>query len=187
MKLASSAALAAALGLALALPASAQSMKPGLWEITNNMADGNGKAQSALADLQKEMADMDPEERKTMEQMMAKQGLKLGAGPGGGMVTKMCITPEMARRKELPMQQKGDCTHNQSTAGAGKMKFSFACANPRTTGEGEVTFSGDTSYKMKMKVVSGKTKDDVMTMDASARWIGADCGSVKPIALPKAK
>lgn len=172
---------------ALALPAAAQSMKPGLWEVTNNISSPDGKLQSAMNELHQAMAAMDPEQRKRMEEMMAKQGVQFGGVAGGGMLAKMCITPEMSKRSELPMQQQGECTHTRSKATAGKMTFTFSCKNPRSSGEGEVTFAGDTAYKMKMKVLSGGEQADVILMDASGKWQGADCGNIKPFALPKAK
>jgi hypothetical protein len=187
MKQRLSAVAALVLGSALALPASAQSIKPGLWEITNTLGSADGQMQATMAQMQKEMAEMEPEERKMMEEMMAKQGVQFGGTAGGGMRTTMCITPEMAKRNDLMVQQQGDCKHTRSAAVGGKMTFSFVCNNPRTTGDGEMSFAGDTGYKMKMKVVSGTARSDVMTMDASGKWLGADCGSVKPFAMPKAK
>jgi hypothetical protein len=176
------------LGSALALPASAQQIKPGLWEITNNITSADGQMQAAMAEMQKQMAEMDPEQRKMMEQMMAKQGVQLNVGPGGAMRTQMCMTPEMAARNEFMTQQQGDCTHKRSPATGGTMKISFSCTNPRTTGEGEVNFSGSESYRMKMKITSDASgKPDTIKMDASAKWLGADCGNVKPFAMPKVK
>lgn len=172
---------ALAIGAAAALPASAQTIKPGLWEMTSNMG---GQAGNAMAELQKQMADMDPQERKMMQQMMAKQGVQMSAGAGGGMVTKVCISPDMAKRGDGLMQQKGDCSYKNTPMGAGKYKYTFSCANPKTTGEGEVSFTGDTAYKSKMKVVSGR---ETMTMDASGKWLGADCGAIKPLAVSRAK
>lgn len=170
------------LGGTLALPSFAQNMKPGLWEITNKVDGNNGQLGAAMADMQKQMASMPPDQRKAMEQMMAKHGVQVGSN--GAMRAKMCLTPEMARKNELMIQQEGDCTHNRSPAVGGKMKFSFACKNPRTSGEGEVAFSGDTSYQMKMRMVSGP-KNESMTMDAAGKWLGADCGNIKPMAMPK--
>jgi hypothetical protein len=64
------------------------------------------------------------------------------------------------------------------------MKISFTCTNPRTSGEGEVSFQGDTGYRMKMKMMSEASgTPETMTMDAAAKWLGADCGSVKPMAV----
>jgi hypothetical protein len=181
-------AAALVLGSVFALPAHAQSIKPGLWEITNKVDSADGKMQSAMAEMQKQLAGMDPEQRKMMEQMMAKQGVQLNVGPGGAMRTKMCMTPEMAARNEFMTQQQGDCTHKRSPATGGTMKISFTCTNPRTTGEGEVNFSGSDSYKMKMNITSeGSGKPETVRMDASARWVGADCGNVKPLVMPKLK
>jgi hypothetical protein len=39
-----------------------------------------------------------------------------------------------------------------------------------------------------MKITSDAAgKPDVVTMDASAKWIGADCGNVRPLQVSKAK
>ena len=78
--------LAAALVLA-ASAASAQSLKPGLWEISHKMqTSGNAKGQDAMAQMNQQMATMPPEQRKKIEEMMAKDGARTGSGsPGGGM------------------------------------------------------------------------------------------------------
>jgi hypothetical protein len=174
-------------GAYASLPACAQGIKPGLWEITNNVSSADGRMQAAMADMQKQFAQMDPEQRKMVEQMMAKQGVQLGVG-GGGLRTRMCMTREMAARSEVPVQQQGDCTHKRSPGAGGTMKISFTCTNPRTSGEGEVSFQGDTGYRMKMKMMSDASgTPETMTMDASARWLGADCGNVRPMAMPQAR
>lgn len=173
------------LGGTLALPSYAQNMKPGLWEITSKVDGNNGQVGAAMADMQKQMAGMSPQDRKMMEQMMARHGVQMG-GADGAMRMKMCLTPEMARNNEVMIQQQGDCTHTRSPAVGGKMKFTFSCKNPRTSGEGEVAFSNDTSYQVKMKMVNGP-KNETMTMDGSGKWLGADCGNVKPLAMPKGK
>jgi hypothetical protein len=179
-------AAALVLGSVFALPAHAQSIKPGLWEITNKVDSADGKMQSAMAEMQKQLAGMDPEQRKMMEQMMARQGVQLSTSADGGLRTKMCMTREMAARNEVPVQQQGDCTHKRAPGAGGTMKISFTCTNPRTSGEGEVSFQGDTGYRMKMKMVSEASgKPETLTMDAAAKWLGADCGNVKPLAMPK--
>jgi hypothetical protein len=175
----------AALALALALPAHAQQLKPGLWEMSNHVSDSSGRLDNAMAEAQKQMAQMPPEQRKMMEQMMARHGVQLAGGSGGAMVARMCLTPEMVRNNELPMAQQGNCTHRRSPVSGGKMKFSFSCSDPKTSGEGELVFKGDSSYTMKARVVQGGSKDDVMMVDSSARWLGGDCGNIRPVAMPK--
>ena len=175
----------ALIAAALALPAAAQQLKPGLWEMSNRVADSSGQLANAMAEAQRQMAQMPPEQRKMMEQMMAQHGVQLGSGSGGAMVAKMCLTPEMVKNNDLPMRQQGNCTHKRSPVSGGKMKFSFSCSNPATSGDGEITFKSDTSYAMNARVVQGAGKDNVMTVDSSARWLGADCGNIKPVAMPK--
>ena len=72
--------------LALACGAGAQTLKPGLWEITNQTRmSGDTKGQDPMAQMNQQMASMTPEQRKKVEEMMAKNGVKMGSGgPGAG-------------------------------------------------------------------------------------------------------
>ena len=176
------AALAAA---GLSAGAHAQNMKPGLWEITHNMKSGSGELEKAQAQMQQQMAGMSPEQRKMMEDMMAKQGMKLGSAGASSM--RMCMTKEMAERHEMP-QQRGDCKTTQQQRTGNTMKVAFTCANPPSSGEGQYTFVSPEAYTMRMSVktnVGGKA--ETMTMDGSGKWLSADCGSVKPMQPPGKK
>lgn len=178
--------LLAAAALAFATAASAQTTKPGLWEITNKMQSGSGEMEKAMAGMEKQLASMSPEQRKQMQDMMAKQGVSMGPGSGGAMSVKMCITKEMAERNEMPQQQQGDCKTTQSPRSGNTMKISYTCTQPPSSGEGVMTFNGDTAYTMKMNTTSTiKGKAEKMTMDASGKWLSADCGNIKPITPPK--
>jgi hypothetical protein len=168
--------------------AAAQNMKPGLWEVNTKMG-GNPELEKAMAAMQQQLASMPPEQRKMMEDMMAKQGVNLaGAGGGGGINVKMCVTREMAARNQLPVQTQGDCTSTHTPLVNGTMKYSFTCKNPPSSGEGEVSFSGDSSYSMKMRATSSvKGQAQQMEMSAVGKWAAADCGNIKPITPPPAK
>lgn len=182
-----SALAALALSCFMAMPCLAQSMKPGLWEINNKVSSGNGQIEQALAQMQQQMAAMPPAERRSMEEMMAKQGVNLSAA-GGGMLVKMCVTPEMAARKMVPMQQQGDCTQRHSAMSGNVMQVSFSCSKPPSSGEGQIAFSGDTGYSMKMTVTANTAgKAETMHIDAVGKWLGANCGAIKPIAPPPAR
>ncbi|WP_397411035.1 DUF3617 domain-containing protein [Polaromonas sp.] len=181
------AACASALGLLflLAQPVAAQSLKPGLWEINNKMQSSSGQMEKSMAEAQKQMAAMPPEQRKMMQDMMAKQGLSMGAGAGGNMAVKICMTKEMAERNELPAQQ-GDCKTTNSPRSGNTMKMSFACTQPPSSGEGTVTFVSPEAYTMKMTMKSMmQGKPETMTMDGGGKWLSADCGNIKPLAAPK--
>jgi hypothetical protein len=97
----------------------------------------------------------------------------------------MCITKEMAERNQVPVQQQGNCTSSTSNKTGTGMKIKYTCTNPPTSGEGVFTFSGDSAYTMKMKVNSaGQGTPKTTSMDASEKWLGSDCGAIKPMAMP---
>jgi hypothetical protein len=63
--------------------------------------------------------------------------------------------------------------------------MAFTCANPPSTGEGELTFISPEAFTMKMQVTSAASGVPEKTnMEQSGRWLSADCGAVKPIAAP---
>lgn len=166
---------------ACALPAAAQTLKPGLWEITNKMQGGSDQMQNAMSEMQQQMASMPPEQRRMIEEQMAKSGVKMGsAGPGGGMSVRVCMTTEMVEKNEVPTQQ-GNCkTTSQGRTGS-TMKMAFACTNPPSSGDGQITFNGSESYNSTMNITSQvQGKPEKMTMEGRGKWLGADCGDVKP-------
>jgi len=172
--------LAAILGAALiALPAAAQNMKPGLWEVQNRMGGEQGAQMAAAqAQMQQQMASMPPEQRKMVQDMMAKQGVSMSPGAGGGMSVRICVTKEMASRNEAPAQR-GDCKQEQFQRSGNTTKFKFTCTNPPSSGEGTVTLHNPESYSMHMKMTGGR--QGPMTMDAQGKFISSNCGNVKPI------
>ena len=178
--------IAAAAALLFSAGAAAQSMKPGLWEITQHMKSSNPETQNAMAQMQQQMASMSPEQKKMMQDMMAKQGMQMGAGgPGapGGQTMRMCMTKEQAERNEVP--QRDGCTMTQQQRSGNTMKMAFKCTNPPSSGEGEYTFMSQEAYKMRMTVrTTVQGKQETMNMDGSGKWLSADCGAVKPVRPP---
>jgi hypothetical protein len=173
--------VAAAAVLAFALPAGAQTMKPGLWEIHNKMS--GGQMDQAMADMQKQLAQMPPEQRKQMEAAMAQQGVKMAPAAGGGMVVQMCMTKEMVERNDVPVQN--GCTATQNRKSGNRVQFAYTCANPPSSGEGEMTFTPEsyTSHMTMKTAVQGKT--ETIVSDSTGKWLKADCGNVKPVQAPK--
>ena len=164
--------------------AGAQAMKPGLWEISNKLQSASGQVERDMAQMQQQMASMPPEQRKMMQDMMAKQGVSMGGS--GGTSMKVCITREMAERNDIPAQQSGDCKHVSSPRSGNSMKMSFTCTNPPSSGQGAVTFAGADAFTMKMTVNTAvQGKPEKMNMDGSGKWLSADCGSIKPVAMPR--
>jgi hypothetical protein len=176
--------VAAAALAAFALPASAQSLKPGLWEMNHKMG-GNAQMDQAMAEMAKQMAAMPPEQRKQMEAMMAQRGMQMPqAGKGGGMAMKVCMTKEQVERGEAPMQE--GCRVTTMSRSGNTTRMAYTCTNPPSSGEGQFTYHSPEAYSSKMLVrtqVEGKTEQ--MTMEGSGKWLGADCGAIKPAAPPK--
>lgn len=165
-----------------AVSASAQKLglKPGLWEIKHKMASAGGQMEAAAAKMQQQLASMPPERRKMMEGMMAKQGVNVGAG-GVETSAKVCMTKEMVEQDQIPLQQ-GNCTTTSQSRAGNTVKMSFACTDPASSGEGQFTIVSPEAYMTKMAVRTAvQGRPETMNMDASGRWLGEDCGNVKPM------
>lgn len=165
----------------------AQSIKPGLWEISNKMSSSTGALNKEMAAMQKEMASMPPEQRKLMEEMMAKQGVSMNAGAGSVATTiKVCMSKEMVERDEVAGPQEGDCKHSRSPRSGNTMKFSFVCSKPASSGEGQVTFVSPEAYSVKMSINSAAGgKAEKMSVDAAGKFLSSDCGAIKPLVPAK--
>ncbi|MGZ5094891.1 MAG: DUF3617 family protein [Burkholderiales bacterium] len=167
--------------------AAAQNLKPGLWEITNNMKSASGEMEKSRAQAQQQMANMSPEQRKMMEKMMAEHGVKMGAGGSGATSVKTCMTKEMVERNEIPAQQ-GDCKTTRQQRSGNTINIAFTCTNPPSSGEGQFTIASPEAYTMKMAVKSTvQGKPETMNMDTSGKWLSSDCGSIKPMQPPNRK
>lgn len=166
--------------------ASAQSIKPGLWEMTGKMG-GNPEMEKAMAQMQQQMASMPPAQRKQMEEMMAQRGMQMGQAGGGAMTVKVCLTPEMVDRNDYAAPHgQGGCKTTAQPRMGNTMKMSFVCTTPPSSGEGEFTFMGSEAYRSKMTITSSaRGKPETMTTESSGKWLGADCGPVKPLGVPK--
>ena len=166
----------------IAVPSSAQNMKPGLWEVNNKMQSDNKQLEEAMSMMQQHLANLPADQRKQVEGMMNQHGMQMPTqGKDGAMQIKMCITPAMAAQNDMPIYDDGNCSQKRSAVVGRTMKVSFACSNPEAKGEGQVTFNSDTDYSMQMKVTTAATgKPEVMRMNLAGRWLGADCGKIRP-------
>ena len=172
---------ASALAL-VTLHAAAQTQVPGLWEHSFKMKSQDAETDKALADMQKQMAAMAPEQRKQIEQMMASRGMSMGAQ---GTVLKVCVTKEDVARKAEPQFREG-CTQQVVQRTASSMKVKFECTQPQPmSGEGEMSFTSDKAYTGKSTVMSqANGKAQQMTIEMAGKWLAADCGDIKPRSAP---
>ncbi len=177
-------AIVATMLLGISICANAQTMKPGLWEIKNKM-QADGKMGQDMAKAQQQMANMPPEQRKMMQDMMAKQGMTMGSEGPGTIGAKVCVTKEMVERNEIPSQREG-CKQTVSARSGKTMKISFTCTNPPSNGEGQITFASPEAYTMNMIMnTAAGGKSQRVNMDAAGKWLSADCGAIKPRGVPR--
>ncbi len=159
----------------------AQTLQPGLWEITQKMQSSSGQMEQQMAEMNRQLAAMPPEQRKMMEAMMAQNGVGMASGAGGALAIRMCFTKEMVERNELPAQE-GDCKTTVSPRTGNTMKMRFVCTKPPSNGEGEMTFVSAQAYTSRMTVnTTANGKAEKVTMNSAGKWLSANCGSVKPI------
>src|SRR5262249_48485294 len=124
-----------------------------------------------------------PEQRKMVEEMMAKRGVAMQ--PGGNNAVRICFSREMVERNEMPMRNEGNCKSERSPRAGNTMKVKFTWANPPSTGSGEITFNGSDAYSSNMTITRTNKQGapETMTVQSSGKWLGADCGTLKPPAV----
>jgi hypothetical protein len=204
---------ASALCLSLCtIAASAQTVQPGLWESTNKILGGSGEMGQKMGQMQQQMANMSPEQRKAMEQMMSPEAQKaqiaqmqaqmanmppeqrkkmeqaialrsnMTMGSDGTIALKICVTQEMAERRNWMSKTQGKCTHTVSPAVGNTQKFGFTCTEPTSSGEGTITFVSKTNHTTSMKINSVRNgKAESIAVEGSNKFLNADCGAVKPL------
>lgn len=146
--------------------AAAQSfdVKTGLWENTITMDMGGAMPQMDLSGLP-------PAQRAQMEAMMKKSQHQ---------VRQSCVTAEQLQRG-MPASEK-DCTYTYTARSASKVAGTVACKSAQGTSRGDFVFeakSRELSSGTMNIVAAGAPGPSKMTF--SSRWLGSDCGSVKPV------
>jgi hypothetical protein len=165
----------------LAPAASAQKISPGLWEHAISFKSGDGQMEAAMAKMQESMAKMSPEQRKMMEDMMSRQGVGMAGGPGKPTTLKICISKEQAERAEVAQGGEGHCKQETLQRSSSTLKFKYTCTDPVSSGEGEFSFISDKAYTGSMVMTSTRDgKPQRMEVQQSGKWLGADCGTLKP-------
>ncbi|SEN98984.1 Protein of unknown function [Duganella sp. CF517] len=165
-----------ALALLSMATAQAQTIKPGLWELNNTVKTGDIQTDAAIQMAMQQLANKPPAQRAQMEAMLAQNGVSVPkVGGDGSMTVTACVTPEMAAKKELPLNQKGNCTSKTAPV-AGGLDVSFSCTNPNSSGQGQVRFSDDSHYTMIMDVNTEATgAPQKVKVNSAGRWLSASC------------
>lgn len=164
-------------GAAFSASAQTQRLRPGLWQSSITMKGQGAQTDDALAQMQQQMASLPPEQRKMVEEMLAKQGV--GIGPKGTTV-KVCLSKDDVERDEIAPRD--GCTQAVKRSG-NTMHVAFQCqGNPPSSGEGQITVLSATAYSGELSsqtIVNGKPVKTQMSQ--AGQWLGADCGTLQPI------
>lgn len=206
MKLRSLIGLIIAAGVSLNAQAIYVDMKPGLWEHTFKLSEGSlgavtGVQQEqmtkAMEEMKKQLANMPPEQRKMMEDMMAKQGIKISDKgidvaaqnlqiSKDGTTLKVCLTKAQIDSGEMPQPE--NCEQKITQVSANVLKSTFVCKGEHpVSGEGQIVFQSDKAYTGTTKVTTEINKKmETVEGTQSGKWLSSDCGDIKP-QPPKAK
>lgn len=165
---------------AIALPSAAQTIpkrKAGLWE---SELSGTGPE---AAQMKQKMAQMTPEQRAQMQEMMKRNGM--GFTSQGAMLLRYCITPEEAEMNGKTLLGKMDrqmensnCEEKEFKRTGNEIRFHTVCRR----GEGTSEFTGHvhditpTSMAMEMDMKSPRGEQH---MTQKAHWVSDDCGALK--------
>src|SRR5579883_2829010 len=166
------------LGLAAALPALAADntplkVKPGLWEMTSD------SERSGTPPIPQQMLDkMSPEQRSKFE-----AAIQQSMGPRH-RVMKHCVTQADIDKgfEKMEHMSHGNCTQNVTSSTATLRAGSFSCAGAQDA-SGTYRFEALSpesvvgTWDMTMSN-GGKTMN--MKNAMQGKWLGADCGDVKP-------
>lgn len=183
----------AVLGMTGLARAEAPDLKPGLWEMKVEKSSGGtgmpsgADMEKAMKQMQANMAKLPPEQRKMMEERMGNTGMMFGSN--GGM--RVCLDKEDIKRNDIPLNDDKNCKTTIKTQTAKRWAADVVCSQPPSTGQVEALFESDTSYLVKVKgqrTAAGKSS--AYAMDMRYKYLGSDCGGLKPLSQmkpPKAK
>lgn len=163
----------------LAPLAHAQVIRPGLWEVSSNKMQVDGQQLPGMQEMLERMKSLPPEQRKMMEDMMAKQGVQVG-----DKGVRICLTAEQVKADNIPLQhQQGGCKNEFTERSAERWAFRFTC--PEASGEGETRFISDREYVTRITGTHQRSGQAAQQseMEYVSRWIGEDCGNVPPVRL----
>lgn len=148
----------------------ASNLKPGLWEMTMKSPEM----------AQRKMPELTPAQREQMRKM----GVEMPTMRDGGMVQRICMTKEMVERDQPPVSREhSDCKMKDYNRSGNSYSAELVCdsANLKGTGVIKGTMSGESFASTYDFKGTARGKEVSHHMESNGKWIGGDCGNVKPI------
>jgi hypothetical protein len=148
-------------------------VKPGLWEVTSDSEHSGTPPIPAEA-----LARMSPEQRAKLEAAMQQS-----MGPQH-RVAKRCVTQADIDKGFADMEHMGhgNCTQNVASSTSTLRAGTFSCTGPEnTSGTYRVEARSRESVVANWDVTTSNAGNTMKMKSAmQGKWLGADCGSVKP-------
>jgi hypothetical protein len=149
-------------------------MRPGLWEVTTT------------SDLLLLAPHIPSDQMQNMKDLAKEYGIDMPQIENGAIISKACITQEMADKKTLPnfYQDQTGCASKSATRNGNSYKVDFTCDSADLKGngaaEGNLTspeaFSGKTKFN---GLAQGNPVNEKAVING--KWMNANCGAVKPM------
>jgi hypothetical protein len=148
--------------------------KAGLWESASTTVMEVG-----LPPNVPNAAKMPPEERAKLERALA---------PGGGKPITASERVCMSKETLDPWDSYGtgqgaaaDCKRTVLQQSPQRLRMALVCGGGKSTGEADFTAVGTDRVVGRITMVSKSERgDSKLNVQTESRWIGADCGSLKP-------
>lgn len=152
-------------------------IKPGLWEVKSQREMDGKSAPDPVA----MMKNLPPEVRQRMEATMKQRGVDIS---GNGGAIKMCMDKNSLDKGRWQGAQ-GSCKTDIKTRSADRWTWHAVCSEPPSESDGEAVFKDPENYTVKTTTslnIMGQPRKTTMAIDA--KWLGADCGDLKPVRPP---
>jgi hypothetical protein len=159
--------------------ADALNVKPGLWETTVS-SPGGGSGMPAIPEDR--LAKLTPEQRAQFEAAMRARG---GGRSGQASVSKSCVTQEQLE-KPLTFGQDNNrsCKVSLVSASRSKQEMQLSCDDPKMKATGTMTVeSQDPEHYtglLQIHADGGASGGMDINRKFTGKWLGSDCGDVKP-------
>jgi hypothetical protein len=154
-------------------PTQAVEMLPGLWEFSSDDVVVDGMQMPGVAEMLQQMKSLPADQKKMMEDMLAAQGVELGASG-----VRMCLSEAQVKSRELPFQDDPECTQEITEQTDSVWKFSFDCPDAKGQGqtrlisERELISTIESDYRVGNQQGSSR-------MQSRGKWLSEDCGTLK--------
>jgi hypothetical protein len=172
-------------------------VKPGLWEMQTNSGAGGGASAPAMPALPPEaeakIAALPPAQQAQVRAAMS-GAMGGGAAKPAGVTTQACILADTSMDSLLNQAQQRSssggmqCSFTNRVQNAQGASYDMSCTGPMGSAQGHTSYHAidDEHFSSTTHMtINGKSQGQSMTMTRDAtttgKYVGSDCGDVKPV------